>query len=259
MSNLPLASDKRALVAVSLKMYLTAAETKRWVQDVRRIVEESKTAATEVAVLPSFPILESTAAILGGTSVRWGAQDIAPSAAGAQTGEVSATMLRELGCVYVELAHAERRSIFGEDDLMILNKLRQVLEVGLVPLYCVGEEEQGSPNDAVEHCLRELGPVFDLTRGYAPGLVVAYEPRWAIGADKPAPADHVRHVCTEIRKAAPDDNVRVIYGGSAGPGTFSDLQPAADGIFLGRFAHDVANLAAVLREVDDQRINRSRR
>ena len=246
---------RRTLVAVSLKMYLTAAETIEWVRDVRTVVEERGAGAIEVVVLPSFPVLESTAATLAGTRVRWGAQDVAPSSAGAQTGEVSAAMLVELGCTYVELAHAERRSIFGEDDCLVLAKLRQVLGAGLAPLYCVGEEEQGSTAQAVEGCLRELEPVFESVRGHAPTLVVVYEPRWAIGTEAPAPAEHVRQVCAAIRRAAPDDAIRVLYGGSAGPGTFTALQPDVDGVFLGRFAHDIKEFAAVLDEVNDCRTN----
>lgn len=249
MSSHTTAPARRALVAVSLKMYLTAAETREWVRGVRTVVEESGTAAVEVAVLPSFPVLESTAATLADSGVRWGAQDVAPGSDGAQTGEVSAAMLAELGCTYVELAHAERRALFGEDDRLVQAKLDEALGAGLAPLYCVGEEEQGSAAEAAERCVNELEPIFEATRGRSPALVVAYEPRWAIGAEEPAPADHVRRVCAAIRDAACDDAVRVVYGGSAGPGTFTALYPDVDGVFLGRFAHDIQKFAAVLDEV----------
>jgi len=256
LSSHTIAPTRRALVAVSLKMYLTAAETRDWVRDVRAVVEDRGAATVEVAVLPSFPVLESTAATLADSRVRWGAQDVAPNSAGAQTGEVSAAMLGELGCTYVELAHAERRSIFGEDDCLVLAKLHQILDAGLAPLYCVGEEEHGSTAQAVAHCLSELEPVFEATRGLTPALVVAYEPRWAIGSTRPAPADHVRQVCAAIREAARDDAIRVLYGGSAGPGTFTALHPDVDGVFLGRFAHDITQLAAVLDEVNDCKTNK---
>jgi triosephosphate isomerase len=139
-------SDLPPLIAVSLKMYLGVASTRAWVAqvvDVRARLETD--AAIELAVLPTFPLLESTAKALAGTGIRWGAQDVAASVDGAQTGEVSVEVLAEVGCRYVEIGHVERRRLFGEDDAMVQAKVSQVVGAGLVPLYCLGEVERGAP------------------------------------------------------------------------------------------------------------------
>ena len=143
------------LIVVSLKMYLGVAATRAWVADVAEVGARLEPGANiELAVLPTFPLLESTAKMLGGTGIRWGAQNVAASADVAQTGEVSAAVLAELGCRYVEIAHAERRLHFCEDDASIKAKTAQVVEAGLVPLYCVGEAERGAPRAAAGACPR---------------------------------------------------------------------------------------------------------
>jgi triosephosphate isomerase len=238
------------LVAVSLKMYLGVAATRRWVAAIAEVAARLETAAdVELAVLPTFPLLESTAETLAGTGIRWGAQDVAPSADGAQTGEVSATVLAELGCRYVEIAHAERRRLFGEDDAMIAAKVVESLDAGLVPIYCVGEVDRGDPQSAVQVCLRQLESLLEVAAGRE--VVVAYEPVWAIGASHPAQADYVTDICRhlQIRLDSYPGPARVLYGGSAGPGTYEDLRSAVDGLFLGRFAHDPGAWAQVVAEV----------
>ena len=243
-------SDLPPLVAVSLKMYLGVAATRAWVAGVVDVAARLDAGGgLELALLPTFALLESTANALDGTGIRWGAQDVAPSADGAQTGEVSVEVLAELGCRYVEVGHVERRRLFGEDDAMVQAKVGQVVGAGLVPLYCLGEAERGTIGAAVEACLGQLETLLDVAAGQE--VVVAYEPAWAIGASEPAPAEHVADVCEQLRKrllsyAGPS---RVLYGGSAGPGTYRGLEPAVDGLFLGRFAHDTRALAQVLTEV----------
>jgi triosephosphate isomerase len=243
-------SDLPPLLIVSLKMYLGVAATRAWVSDVADIGARLETGANiELAVLPTFPLLESTAKMLAGTGIRWGAQDVAASADGAQTGEVSAAVLAELGCRYVEIAHAERRRLFGEDDADVQAKAAQVVGAGLVPLYCVGEAERSSPREAAQACLAQLETLLEVSAGQE--VVIAYEPVWAIGASAPAPAEHVAEVCQDLQVrldsyAGPS---RLLYGGSAGPGTYQTLGPAVDGLFLGRFAHDTRALAQVVNEV----------
>lgn len=123
------------LIAVSLKMYLSAQQTRAWVREVADLVEHRRLRGeVEVAVLPSFPLLESTAAALTGTHLRWGAQDVAAANDGAQTGEVSASVLAELGCRYVQVGHAERRRLFAEGPETLTAKTRRVVEAGLEPV-----------------------------------------------------------------------------------------------------------------------------
>jgi triosephosphate isomerase len=238
------------LIVVSLKMYLGVAATRAWVAEVAEVGARLEADANiELAVLPTFPLLESTAKMLAGTGIRWGAQDVAASADGAQTGEVSAAVLAELGCRYVEIAHAERRRLFGEDEADVRAKAAQVVGAGLVPLYCVGEAERSSLRESAQDCLAQLETLLEVAAGQE--VVIAYEPVWAIGASAPAPAEHIAQICQHLRVrldsyAGPS---RLLYGGSAGPGTYQALGPAVDGLFLGRFAHDTRALAQVVTEV----------
>ncbi|SKC45754.1 triose-phosphate isomerase family protein [Krasilnikoviella flava] len=242
---------RRPLVAVSLKAYLGAADTERWLTEVAEVATSAATTPAgdvELAVLPSFPLLPAAARLLARTSARWGAQDVAPGAQGAQTGEVTAALLAELGCRLAVVGHAERRSAFHEDGDVVRAKVARLVEAGVTPLLCVGEEEQTSPTEAAAVAADQLE---DALRGSgAPDVVVGYEPVWAIGAPRPAPAAHVVTVARALRERLDALGVegRVLYGGAAGPGTLTALAGAVDGVFLGRFAHDVAALRDVLDE-----------
>jgi len=246
------------LLGISLKMYLGHAETLRWCERVADLANEHPAVVTGGArlfVLPDFTSIQACLNVFAGSPVEVGAQDLSWADAGALTGEVSGATLAELGCRYAEVGHAERRRLLGETDEIVAAKTVAALRHGLTPVLCVGEAERGDPDSAAESCIGELATVLaaiDADRLPAT-LVVAYEPHWAIGAAEPASAEHIRAVCRSItgwlagQSSAPDS--RVIYGGSAGPGLLTRLGSAVDGLFLGRFAHDPAALAAVLDEV----------
>jgi triosephosphate isomerase len=240
-----------ALVGISLKMYMGAAQTRTWVGSLRAVVEaRARSRNLEVFVLPSFPMLESTSALLADSAIHWGAQDLAPDPSGAQTGEVAGSVLRELGCTRVEIGHSERRRLFGETDGMVIDKMRQAFSNDLTPVLCVGETTRGAARFAAEFCIEQLQNA--LAGDLEHDVVVAYEPVWAIGVDKPADPEHVQEVCSALRThtANRPGRTSLLYGGSAGPGTFGDLGGSVDGLFLGRFAHNLANVAAVLDEVE---------
>ncbi|MEU6643180.1 triose-phosphate isomerase family protein [Saccharomonospora sp. NPDC046836] len=234
-------------LGVSLKMYFGHASTLDWcraVAEIARHHQAIRTGLAELFVLPSFPSIMGVAEIFAGTPVRFGAQDLFWEDSGAFTGEVSGQQLRELGCTYVEVGHAERRRIFGEDAEIVARKTAAALRNGLVPVLCVGEPERGPATEAAAWCRREV----EAALGYASGPVtVAYEPHWAIGATEPAPDEHIAEVCAALKQDLPGD-VRVIYGGSAGPGLVTRLGSAVDGLFLGRFAHDPAAVATIVDE-----------
>ena len=237
------------LVAVSTKAYFGAAQTRSWVRSVAALGPVAAAGGVELAVLPTFPLLESTAATLAGSGVAWGAQDVAASDSGQQTGEVVAETLAELGCSYVEVGHAERRSLFGEDDATVRAKVGRVVAHSMVPLICVGEADRTDPDEAAALVVEQL---TDALRDVpAAAVVVAYEPVWAIGATHPAPAAHIIAVTIALRAAlaAHGGPSRILYGGSAGPGTATALRGAVDGLFLGRFAHDVTALRTIVEEI----------
>jgi triosephosphate isomerase len=244
---------------VSLKMYFGAEETLRWCRNIAKIARGHDAVingAAEIFVLPSTPVIAQVRDIFAETPISVGAQNLFWEDSGAYTGEVSAVMLRELGCRYVEVGHAERRRLFGETDHVVALKVAAALRNSLVPVICVGEAERCGAEEASAFCITEIDTALQyapVDRGLAP-VVVAYEPQWAIGAPAPALPQHIRHVCQELRRwlalQAPElSGSRVIYGGSAGSGLLSRLAHAVDGLFLGRFVHDPNAFEAVLDEV----------
>jgi triosephosphate isomerase len=235
-------------IGISLKMYFGRHRTVEWCRAVADIAR-SHPAVTEerarLVVLPSHPYLLEVGALLASTPVRIGGQDLFWKDEGAFTGEVSGAQLRELGCEYVEIGHAERRRIFGEDDAMIAAKTAAAVRNGLIPLICVGEGRECSVEDATADCVAQL----DSAQSTGP-VVVAYEPVWAIGAAEPASPPYIAAVCSALRCHL-SGRGQVIYGGSAKPGLLTELGDGVDGLFLGRFAHDPAAVAMILDEVVD--------
>lgn len=236
----------RPLAAVSLKAYLGHAETARWLTAVRPVAIARP--EVEVAVLPQLTSVPAAVDLLGDVcSV--GAQTVSAADRGAATGEVPAAVLAELGVRYGEIAHAERRAA-GESDDLFAAQTRAAVAAGITPLICVGEPTATEPEDAAARCTAQLESILGAVPVTVP-VVIAYEPVWAIGAADPAPAEHVTRVADLIRAwaAASGRDIRLLYGGTAGPGTFAALTPHVDGLFLGRRAHDPAGLADVLDEM----------
>ena len=243
-------------IGISLKMYFGRARTAEWCRAIADLARTHPAVTDDLArlvVLPSHPYLLEARILFGATPVRTGGQDLFWNDEGAFTGEVSGAQLRELGCDYVEIGHAERRRIFGEDDQIIAAKTAAAFRNGLIPLLCVGEERRSSVEAATAECVAQLDPALAPSPGLAAGpVVVAYEPVWAIGAAEPASPHHIVGVCTALRahlSKSPFTRSHVIYGGSAKPGLLTELNDAVDGLFLGRFAHDPAAVAMILDEV----------
>ena len=241
----------RFLVGVSLKTYFTHAQTLTWAKAVAELCSKHPALESEVVellVLPSYPSIPALIDVISPHAV--GAQDISPYPMGAFTGEVGGEELAALGCSYAEIGHAERRTLMAESSELIAAKTAAAVQAGLTPLVCVGESTHTSAAEAAQACIGQVEQARSATPGRV-DLVVAYEPHWAIGAAQPAPVSHIREVCRLVREKYRDDahtQVRVIYGGSAGPGLLSAIAPDVDGMFLGRFAHDPNALVAVLDE-----------
>lgn len=240
-------------VGVSLKMYFSHAAALDWfarVAEIARTHEAVDSGAVELFVIPSYLSIPAARDEFADTTVVVGAQDLFWEDAGAFTGEISGAELAELGVGVVEVGHAERRRLFGETEQIVALKAAAALRNGIVPVLCIGETERAEPDDAA---LDVIGQLQSALSGAPAGrVIVAYEPVWAIGAEKPADAQHIRAVCAWLRTALagmPDRRgSRVIYGGSAGPGLLGVIGGDVDGLFLGRFAHDPAALKTVLDE-----------
>ena len=235
------------IVGISTKTYLGYRSSLDWLTSVTKIGRMHEAVVSgrlRLFVAPSAPLLESAVRLASGTGVVIGAQDVSEDDAGAHTGDVSASLLAEMGVGLVEIGHAERRASRGETSAVIRRKIVRAQDAGLVPLLCVGESQQGDPAEAAAACLAQIA---DVSVG---PVVIAYEPVWAIGAAQPASPSYVRAVVDAVRGGLPAAlaSAPIIYGGSAGPGLLADLHPAVDGLFLGRFAHDPANVLRVLDE-----------
>lgn len=250
---------RRRLVGVSTKMYFSAAQTRQYVSDVVAQLATSPDvlSSIDIFIIPDHLTLASVVTQLqhSDTSTRQimvGAQDAFWEDAGSYTGEVSPSVLAELGCRIVELGHAERRRIFRETDPDTAKKAAAAIRNGLVPLVCIGERSRGVVSMAVGECASQVQAVMAALPDDAE-VMLAYEPVWAIGASEPASPEHVVGVvealrdlpCIRDRKG----RTRTIYGGSAGPGLFEKLKGSVDGLFLGRFAHDPKAFVKTIQEV----------
>ncbi|MEN0104065.1 MAG: triose-phosphate isomerase family protein [Curtobacterium sp.] len=247
----------RLTIGVSLKMYFGHARTVEWASTVADIAREHPavtSGAVDLFVIPTFPSLVPVRSVLEGTPVLLGAQDLAWADEGAFTGEVSGRELAEIGVELVEIAHAERRSLFHETDDDVAGKVHAAFRNHLRPLICVGEATRASRPEAISDVTAQLDRFVStaVADGIAGPVIAAYEPVWAIGAPQPAPDDHIVEVLAGIEAhlaTRPElAGSVVIYGGSAGPGLLTRGRGGIGGLFLGRFAHDPEAIRTILDE-----------
>jgi triosephosphate isomerase len=233
----------RPLIGTSLKMNLTSSQAADYFNAFRPLV--APLTSCELFVLPPFTSIWVARERLAGSNVSWGAQDVHAEDAGAHTGDVSAPMLADLDCSFVEVGHSERRRDHGETDDVVALKVRQVLRHDMTPIMCVGELEPTSHGSALDHVRRQaraglnLVPEADRHR-----VVIAYEPVWAIGEGAVA-ADPEQ--IGAVHRGLHELGARVIYGGSVDPFTAGPIlaQDGVDGLFVGRAALDPNRFAAI--------------
>ncbi len=212
---------RKPLIAGNWKMYKTSDEA---AETARKLVQLTETAVNvDIMIAPPFTALDSVAAVIKGSKIFLGAQNLFWKKEGAYTGEISPSMLVAAGCSHVIIGHSERRQYFGETDETVNLKISAALAHKLVPVFCVGETEaqrdEGKTfsvlDKQVAKGLEGLGP------NELSGLVVAYEPVWAIGTGKTATTAQIQEVHSFLRSliAKCCDNllakrVRILYGGS---------------------------------------------
>jgi triosephosphate isomerase len=226
----------------------------------REIVRRLSTlnAGPEIVLCPSHLHVTGVKSVLEGSVVQCGAQDVASQPAGAVTGGVGADQLRELGVAYALVAHSERRSYFREDDADAAEKLRAALRAGIVPVLCFGEtreQREAGQTDQVVHTQLH-GALSGLEAGQLAGLILAYEPVWAIGtglnaAVEDAEAVHLlaRGILTELGGQETAAKVRILYGGSVKPENAAGYleQPNIDGALVGGASLDAAGFIEIVR------------
>jgi len=242
----------RPLIGTSWKMNLTATEATAYLRELVPMVAGLHD--RDIFILPPFTAIWVARRELAGTSIGWGAQDVHEEEAGAHTGDVSAAMLVDLGCRYVEIGHSERRRGHAESDARIAGKVRAALRHDLTPILCVGEAKRFSLSVARSTVIRQLSrslegvPAADLDR-----VVVAYEPVWAIGVGaRAAPLGHTAamHAALGAWLSAHGARTRrVIYGGSIDTSNAASILalPEVDGLFVGRAALDPGTFGSIAR------------
>ena len=207
-------------------------------------------------VVPPFTAIEATleAIVARGATIAVGAQNVHEAREGARTGEVSATMLAELGCRFVEIGHSERRRLFAETDEAVAAKVRAVLDHGMTPLVCVGDtREERDAHASLDSVLRQARIALSrCTREEQARCRLAYEPVWAIGVGgEAASPDDVATVHGALRERCPD--TPLLYGGSVDADNAPSLARLedVDGLFVGRAALDPDGFVAIARAVSE--------
>lgn len=209
----------------------------------------------DVAVCAPFVFLSEVAATLAATDLRWGAQDVSAHEQGAYTGEVSATMLRELGCRYALVGHSERRATHAESDELVAQKAQAALGKGVTPIVCVGEtlaEREAGQTEAVVK--RQLAAVIHKLAHCAAEMVVAYEPVWAIGTGRTPTLAEIAEVHDFIRATLvarfgdEGKGVRILYGGSVKPSNATEIFKVSnvDGALVGGASLKAADFGAII-------------
>ena len=252
---------RKTIIAGNWKMNKTASETKKFAEELKRLLPRAKWCDVVVCV----PAVNISAAIkaLKDLRVTVGAENVFYEKSGAYTGEVSADMLKDLGVKYVIIGHSERRQMFGETDFSVNKKVIAALEAGLSPIICVGETLDQ----------RELGVTMELIalqlKSALAGVpaekvrkcVIAYEPVWAIGTGKTATAQQAAEVCTFIRStirhlygARIARSVTIQYGGSMKPSNAAELlaQPDIDGGLIGGAALDAGQFVEIINAANQE-------
>jgi triosephosphate isomerase len=209
----------------------------------------------DVAVCVPFPYLAQAALALAASDIRWGAQDCSAHEQGAYTGEVSAGMLRELGCRYAIVGHSERRQYHAESDQLVADKAKAALARGVTPIVCVGEtlaQREAGQTEAVVK--RQLSAVIHTLTHCVGEMVVAYEPVWAIGTGKTATPEQAQAVHALLRAQLAAATPRaaemtLLYGGSVKPDNAAQLfaQADIDGGLVGGASLKAADFIAVCR------------
>jgi triosephosphate isomerase (TIM) len=226
------------LIAGNWKMYKTATETAEFCRELRDALGELE--GVDVAVCPPFTGLAPAVQALADTEIAVAAQNVHWEPEGAYTGEISASMLVDLGVYGAIVGHSERRQHFGETDEAVGRRAAAALDAGLSVIACVGELEEERERGETEDVLRrQLAPLEAHDN-----LVVAYEPVWAIGTGKTATPELAQEAHAFVKSLL---DVPVLYGGSVKPENAADLlgQPDVDGALVGGASLEVDSFVAI--------------
>lgn len=242
------------LVAANWKMHLVRSEAEELG---RALVAGSREGDPEVLVFPSFPLLPAVAAVLAGSRIELGGQDLHAEPAGAHTGDVSGAQLVDAGCRWVLVGHSERRRDHAETDGQVAGKTTAALRAGLKPLVCLGETEEERRGGDTERVLgRQVEALEGALAGTgADGFALAYEPVWAIGTGATATPAMAQEAHRYLRGRLAErfgtdvaNGVRILYGGSVKPENAAELaaEPDVDGFLVGGASLDAGKFLAII-------------
>lgn len=247
---------RKPIIAGNWKMNKTASETKKLIAELIPLVKD--VTDVDVVVCPPFVNIETASEALKGSNIGLGVQNMYFEESGAYTGEIAPGMLLELGVKYVIIGHSERRQYFGETDELVNRKVKAALKFGLIPIVCVGEKleerEAGVTSEVV--CKQTKLALLGLRGDEADGVVIAYEPIWAIGTGKTATAEDANETIAAIRGAVKEafsretaEKIRIQYGGSMKPSNAAELmaKPEIDGGLIGGAALKAEDFSMIVK------------
>jgi triosephosphate isomerase len=247
-------SERRPFIAGNWKMNKTIAAAESFIQTL--LPQVGAVDDVDIVICPPFTALQAMVDSARGSSVQVYAQNMHESDSGAFTGEVSAPMLTEIGVQGVILGHSERREYNNETDKALQQKVPKALEVGLMPILCVGETEEERERGDTERKLRHQVQegLERVAAEQLPGVVVAYEPIWAIGTGLVATAEQAQEAIAFVRALVEDRDkaagqaVRILYGGSLNADNATELLalPDVDGALIGGASLDPASFAKIV-------------
>ncbi len=246
----------KKLIIANLKMNTKPSEFKDYAMT---LATKAKLSKNSIVVCPPFTHLVAAREFLGGSKVAYGAQNISDEEKGSFTGEISASMIKDLGATYVILGHSDRRNKFKENDKLINKKIKTALANGLKVILCVGESLQVRESKQASAFVRKQ--IDDDLKGIyeneLEGVVIAYEPIWAIGTGKNATNKDISKMVGVIRKeietqfsAKAAQKAIVIYGGSITINNYKKIISNEDinGVLIGGASLDVENFSVIVRE-----------
>jgi triosephosphate isomerase len=247
---------RRPLIAGNFKMFKTVSETVSYVNDLRALMKDAQ--GVDVAIAPPFTAVAAAVNAAANSALAVGAQNMHWERDGAFTGEVSAAMIRETGARYVIVGHSERRTLFGDTSGTVNRKMHAALAAGLVPIVCIGETlAERDRNETMAVLDRQIKESLDgVTGEQLSGMVLAYEPVWAIGTGRnatPAQAGeahfHIRQRLTQWFGLEASERCRVLYGGSVKPDNIAKLiaEPDVDGALVGGASLDPKSFFAIIQ------------
>ena len=237
-------------------MYMDREATISWATEARTLLADHPAIVSNsitIFVLPTFPLIGEVRNIFTNSNLLVGSQNLSNKDFGAMTGEVSPVLLKQLGCEFSAVGHYERRTLFSEEEGSIAEKVNAAYRNNIIPVICIGEIDRADAESTELEIMEQMRSALSLSLdAKQKPTIIAYEPSWAIGAKEPAPQHHINRMCAAIRKSLlllGFTNFSIIYGGSAGPGTFTQISENIDGLFLGRMAHDPKALEEVVTEI----------